>query len=506
MKHKPLHHKALDHIRDAALKQRLLEELEDHLDELESEGKDISKPWKLLGDPEIIALQVNLLNQPWFKHIFFGLAGSFAIFILLNLLIFDVDASPVKDVGHFKIQMVGAFGALMVWGTFLFFLSFSLIRWFLTHFGLSSRAQFLIRAMLCIPYGVFLINQVSRIALNVFSKTPNISDLVIQAILSIGTSILIAYAAHRMAFRYGARDQKLHHKLSKIFPFLLGGITTLGTMVTFFEPLDDSWLGTFFVFAFLFMMVLYLFWGALAQILGALLTKFSIPMIYGFTAFTGVLLLVVAWIFLRRIRRKPWNYSEKIALALLLPLFIVVPFQEQDIPHIQWEVPVVWTWEDFENRQLSFTYPWNAPLMRSNDGINLSYEARLEGGQLQVLQSKGPLLEITVEGSSTLERVNTIAPNAIPKIDPEGFTCTERMDPTQGEHDFPQLAVLFSDETVFGINCGTLYYQGQKLALIDKGNIVNLTLSDDGLLAVTLNMGSYDPDYVYVVDVSGIKD
>lgn len=55
---------------------------------------------------------------------------------------------------------------------------------------------------------------------------------------------------------------------------------------------------------------------------------------------------------------------------------------------------------------------------------------------------------------------------------------------------------------MFGIQCANLAYKGTRIAIINHGSLIDLDVSNDGLLAVSINMGSYDPTYVYIVDLS----
>ena len=55
---------------------------------------------------------------------------------------------------------------------------------------------------------------------------------------------------------------------------------------------------------------------------------------------------------------------------------------------------------------------------------------------------------------------------------------------------------------MFGIGCSILKYNDREIAKISNGSLIDLDLTDNGLLAVSINMGSYDPTYVYVVDLN----
>ncbi|NBS67930.1 hypothetical protein EBT31_03320 [bacterium] len=80
---------------------------------------------------------------------------------------------------------------------------------------------------------------------------------------------------------------------------------------------------------------------------------------------------------------------------------------------------------------------------------------------------------------------------------PVGFTC----DAKPIEDFFDTHKNSTSALGMFGIQCASLAYKGTQIANINHGSLIDLDVSDDGLLAVSINMGSYDPTYVYIVDI-----
>ncbi len=493
-----LNPKDLGFIRDPALKERLMEDLEDHLEDLKAEGKDTAEPWKLLGDPEVIRTQMNSIGQPWGKHVAFCVFGGFAIFMILNVLVFDVDAATPQA---WLAQALGAGIGIVFWGLFLFLLIFSLLRWFITQLGFSSRGQLLTYATLGIPYVFFIIEKIGRVVSLFYANAMDHGNLIdpwgelFLTTLGLGFAFWIASLARRMAFRYAQTDQKFYERLMNLLPWLVAGTVILGVHVTQLSFMEEEWAVALLSFPLIFTMLLYLIiWGGGTALLSLLFIKLSVSVIYSFVTVVNFALLCLLSIGVRRLFKKPWAYSEKIIAAIFIPLAVFIPFMEQDIPHVQWKVPLVWSWEALEAQQLSFTFPWTAPLMRSNDSPNVSYRAEKTEEGLLVYQTQGTVLKLTREATTQEASVNDFKFRDGAEFTEEGFHCN------RDETDLTDQPVDF-----FGLSCDRLFYKDQLIAVIDKRNLVDLDLTTDGLLAITLNMGSYDPDYVYVVDVSEMK-
>lgn len=144
--------------------------------------------------------------------------------------------------------------------------------------------------------------------------------------------------------------------------------------------------------------------------------------------------------------------------------------------------------------------------MRSNDGVNLSYQAEAVAEGIEVTQQGGFTYLVNRAGVQTLEfkGFDEYFHNYESKREdfPAEFTCEKRIT------DLEQVTILtddlFQQNGPFGIDCAVLSYKDFPVASIEKGNLVGLDLTQDGLLAVVINMGSYDPDYVYIVDIADL--
>lgn len=498
---KVFHNKNFELIRDASLKKRLLEDLEDHLDELRDAGKNTDNPWEILGDPCSLARQVNNIDQAWIKHFLFGVLSIFSSTILfyLSFLILSLpDTSIQQSSSGFTFELLGKIIAFASIEVFLFVLVVSVSRWYLSFFGLTLRGLALIRGIIYFPFIVIFFMGLEQIIF-ILMNSPSSGDIYVLLFNIFGLifNFITIFFAQKIAFRYALRYQKWHKKLLTYLPYLLGVFLSTGIIGIAFEAFPEKF-GLFATFPFLFTLVLYLLWGLSARILGYLLAGFNIAAIYGFVIVSAIILIITLAIFGRRFFKKRFSHLERFALAILIPIILIVPFKKQDVPNIEWNAPLIWSWENLEKKQLSFTYPWTATLMRSNDGMNVSYKTQAHDNFIEVSQEGG------FSYSIKRDKIETIAFNNFAEIDtqntkvPTDFTC-EKRDTEQDEVD------ILTIEHPFGINCARIFYKDSEIASIDKGNIVNLELSSDGLLAIAINMGSYDPDYVYIVDINNKK-
>lgn len=509
-------HEDLDLIQDSSLKERLLEDLEDHLDDLRAAGKSVDRPWDQLGDPLSLARQVNTIYQPWLKHIFFGIFScliSLFLFYLSFLALTFLDTPLQQNTSVFVLEILGKMMSLGLIATFLFALTLSITRWYLSFFGKSFRGMVFVRGVAYLPlFLVFILEVLRFISLAV---APSLSDEVSNLIISGFISTLLGFIlnffiiifAQKVAFRYALRVQKWHKKVLNYVPYLLAALMTIGLVSLSIDSLSEEML-LFLVFSMILVLICYLLlWGFTSAALGHLFVTLQIPAIYGFVVVTTIPFALLLMILCRRFFKKPFIYFERLLLALLLPAFLIVPFKKHDIPPINWNAPLVWSWEDLEKQQLSFTYPWSASLMRSNDGQNVSYQAEAQSESIEVTQQGGFSYLVDRDGIKMMEfkGFDEYSHNYESKREdfPAEFTCEKRIT------DVEQVTILtddlFQQNGPFGIDCAVLFYKDFEIATIGKGNLVGLELTRDGLLAVVINMGSYDPDYVYIVDIANLS-
>ena len=508
-------HKDLDLIQDSSLKQRLLEDLEDHLDDLRAAGKSVDHPWDLLGDPLSLARQVNAIYQPWIKHILFGIfsfLSSLLLFYLSFITLTFPDTGLQQDASGFALEMLGKMISLGLIATFLFALTLSITRWYLSFFGKSFRGTALVRGVVYLPiFLVFILEVLRFISLAVVpSLSDELSNLIISnfisTLLGFILNFLIITFAQKVAFSYALRVQKWNKKVLNYVPYLLAALMTIGLVSLSIDSLPEEMLGLLALPVILILICYLLLWGFASAALGHLFVTLQIPAIYGFVVVTTIPFALLLMILCRRFFKKPFIYFERLLLALLLPAFLIVPLKKHDIPPINWNVPLVWSWEDLEKQQLSFTYPWSASLMRSNDGQNVSYQAEAQSESIEVTQQGGFSYLVDRAGVQTLEFNGFdgyFHPYESKREDfPAEFTCEKRIT------DIEQVTILTGDllqqNGPFGIDCAVLFYKDFEIATIGKGNLVGLELTQDGLLAVVINMGSYDPDYVYIVDIANL--
>jgi hypothetical protein len=203
--------------------------------------------------------------------------------------------------------------------------------------------------------------------------------------------------------------------------------------------------------------------------------------------------------------RKPLPLILQFTASILVPLAVILPIIPHDVPRIVWKVPLVWDWDMVERKQLNIAYPWAASLMRRDDGMGIGYSAYVIDGKMAIMQGGGlsyvinPEDTIIIKTSSELEAIAKVDGGIYGEI-PAGFTCDGRPI----EEFFDTHNGTTSPFGMFGIQCSALVYQGIEIATINYGSLIDLDISDDGLLAVSVNMGSYDPTYVYVLNIREI--
>lgn len=502
-------HKDLDLIQDSSLKERLLEDLEDHLDDLRAAGKSVDRPWDLLGDPLSLARQVNAIYQPWLKHILFGIfsfLSSLLLFYLSFLTLNFPDTLLEQDASGFALEILGKIMSLGLIAAFLFTLTLSITRWYLSFFGKSFRGMVFVKGVVYLPIFLVLILELPRLIqlAVVFPLADNISNF-ISSFLGFFLNFFIITFAQKVALRYALRVQKWHKKVLNYVPYLLAALIIIGVVSQSFDSLPEEMLGLL-AFPIILTLICYLLWGFTSAALGHLFVLLHIPAVYGFVVVSAIPIALLLMILCRRFLKKPLAYFERLLLALLLPAFLILPVNKHDIPLVNWNIPLVWSWENLESDQLSFTYPWSAPLMRSNDGVNLSYQAEAVAEGIEVTQQGGFTYLVNRAGVQTLEfkGFDEYFHNYESKREdfPAEFTCEKRIT------DLEQVTILtddlFQQNGPFGIDCAVLSYKDFPVASIEKGNLVGLDLTQDGLLAVVINMGSYDPDYVYIVDIADL--
>jgi hypothetical protein len=252
--------------------------------------------------------------------------------------------------------------------------------------------------------------------------------------------------------------------------------------------------------------ILYLFWGLGTNVIGFLFHAIGLPVIFAYWTTTVFALCIgVILPLLRLVFRKPVPLVLQFTASILAPLAFILPMVPQDIPQVTWKAPLVWNWDMLERKQLNITYPWAVSLMRRDDGINVDYAAYLTDKKITVMQGGGLSYVITpedvtaIETSPGLEGLTKGDGGAYAEI-PSGFACDGKL--------LEELSDTHDGSTgplgMFGIQCKTLTYNGIEIAAINHGSLIDLDVSDDGLLAVSINMGSYDPTYVYVVNAKGI--
>lgn len=506
-------------ITDDALQQRLREELTEHWEDY-SENADMKKtPKELFGDETLLVRQVNAAIQPstFAADVALSIAcgvGTMIFFVLLSgFLDLDLENLSVADR---LLRIISAGIGVVLWCGIAGFLSLAFQRRMMIRYGESKRKMILYAIAFLAP--VLLLGFEESLG-GVFAAMQRESFVAAMwKLCSLLATLGILYGLFaipkRLLVRNMTRTDQMYLWLQKHVPLVIAVMVTAGAVMLIVDDVVTTVNAEGFqvlVIPFTMpLLLLYLFWGMVSMSIGAVLNLLGLSVMFGFWASVMVAIFIGAVLpasFV--IRRKAMPLAAKIAASVILPLMIIIPAVPHDVPSIEWRVPLVWNWDQLERTQLNVTYPWAASLMRRNDGMSMGYAAYVDGEQLIVMQGGGASYHVTRNGipeipspGGSTSIFRGIMPDAYDPI-PVGFTCDGK--------SLEEFIDTHMDTTaplgMFGTGCDELAYHGKVIANISRnhgGALIDLDLAPDGLLAVSINMGSYDPTYVYVVDVSDV--
>lgn len=502
-------------ITDTELQSRIREELEDHWEDYCENQSMPDAPEDVFGNETLLTYQTNAVASPGMfgKDIVLSVVcGVFTLVLFVMLSSFlTLDLANASLTDKFFTVIAGIVGVTF-WSGVAWYIYLALHRHLMIRYGQSIRRTFLLAVAFALPFVFLGIESVLLSSINVliadspFSATWQLASSVLVLVMLFG----LFFLAGRLVSRRITDVDRILSRLRRGVPLLISAAVIAGA--TILVTASDApgghrevlaLVGTPFTLP---LLISYLFWGFGTNIMGFLFHAVGIPLIFAFWTTTVFALCLGVILPLARLAlRKPVPLALQFAASILAPLAVILPMVPQDVPQVTWNIPLVWTWEMLERKQLNITYPWAASLMRRNDGINVDYAAYLVDKKITVMQGGGVSYVITPKGITTIETSPDL--EAATKGDggayaeiPIGFTCDGKLLEEFSDTHNGSTGLL----GMFGIQCGTLAYKGIEIATISYGSLIDLDVSDDGLLAVSINMGSYDPTYVYVVSIPGV--
>lgn len=500
-------------VTDEELRSRLREELTDHWEDYCEHQSMTDTPKHVLGNETLLAYQTNAVALPGMfgKDVALSVVcGVFTLVVFLMLSSFlTLDLESVSATTKLFTVAASIIG-IVFWGSVAWYIYLALQRRFIIRYGQSIRRMILLTIAVVAPCAIMGIESLLS-SINAFAANAPYSILwqLISSLLALAILCGTFLLTGRMVSSRTADADRILMQLRRRVPLIVAVVVTAGVtllIATSNTPGSDyellALVGTPFTLP---LLILYLLWGLATNVIGFLFRAIGIPVIFAYWATVASALLVGVVIpLVRLVLRKPIPLVLQFAVSIVVPLAIILPMVPQDIPAVVWSTPVVWSWDTLEQKQLNFAYPWAATLMRRNDGMNIGYSAYLIDGKITVAQGGGSSYIVTRQEITRIQTTPEIK-NSI-KSDgsgmygeiPVGFTC----DAKPIEEFFDTHEGSTSALGMFGIQCATLAYKGAQIVTIGHGSLIDLDVSDDGLLAVSINMGSYDPTYVYIVDLS----
>ncbi len=498
-------------VHDEALRTRLKEELAEHLQDSNDEYGMPDESDEVLGDATLIARQVNTIASPG------GIAGDFSLaalsciatffmsIILTSFFSIDVD---IAGGGHALASILAGIIGISIWVAAAYILYLALHRRLLVRHGRTTIRAVLLLIAFWAPWIVF------SVAENAGSIVQNPTNVVHRIIVAVAASGLLLgtflFSGKNVITSMAATDVVLA-RLRRSLPWVFSAFIVLGVALILIAPdsLDsDSMMQLISLPFVLPMFMLYFVWGLATRSLEVAAGNLDLPRMMGFwisitiPLAIGVVLPAILWVTRRRV-----PVLMQFLAGIIVPLAIMLPFVPQDVPSVVWRAPMVWRWENIEQKQLNITLPWAAPLMRQDEGFNIDYRAVGSANSLEVLQGAKDSIIISRENGAKFGRKITDVPlegwySDEAYVDlPAGFACNE----IPLEEIYDEQTSTFGSLGMFGAHeCERLAYNGALIAEINYGGLIDLDLTQDGLLAVSINMGAYDPTYVYVVDVANL--
>lgn len=498
---------------DTELQSRIREELEDHWEDYCENQSMTDAPEHVFGSETLLTYQTNAVATPGMfgKDIVLSVVcGVFTLvlFVMLSsFLTLDLANGSITD--KFFTVIAGIIG-ITFWSGIAWYIYLALHRHLVIRYGQSIRRTFLLAVAFALPF-VFMGMESLLSSINAL-----IADVPFSVVWQFVSSLFVLgilfgtfFHAGRLVTRRIADVDRILSRLRRSIPLIVAAAVIAGAtiLITAGDALGGNRevlaiVGTPFTLP---LLISYLFWGLGTNIVGFLFHAVGIPLIFAFWTTTVFALCLGVILPLARLAlRKPVPLVLQFAASILAPLAVILPMVPQDVPQVTWEVPVVWNWDMLERKQLNITYPWAASLMRRDEGVNISYFASIDNGMIVVSQGGGKTYRVTKDDMRQIG----VTPD-LKSMDydndyydelPVGFSCNgaplEEFADTHGGSTSPL--------GMFGMTCGDLAYYGTTIATITHGGLIDLDVSDDGLLAVSINMGSYDPTYVYVISILGI--
>lgn len=493
--------KIKNEVRDPILRDRLLEELNDHLEDAQTQKTEASS--EILGDAEIIAKQTNSLKNKDYllSDIFISLFAGLATFILSNNLAVLISLTTEGQYPNLILSLLVSFLGIAIYSSVAFIFYLAILRRFFIHYGQSASRKLLLVVIFYLPWAFAIIDNLkpafSLAEMPIIQRLENFL-IIIPAVLLL----TLFKTADRWIIKNNPKtDFWLKNVLKNLHLFIAPAITFAILISTNKWNLQDSFLGFAFLPISLPIFITFLFWTLGCQLIGELFNLLNLPAILGFWANTIIIIsLTIILPIGQIIWRRLINIPQKIILAIFLPLFIIVPFIPHDLPDIKWQTPLIWNWQDLEKQQLNITYPWTSALMQQDDVPNISYRANAYKNYIEVLQQEGPIVTVSKNQLPKIKlQVSKIIPDEYELTgEMENFSC----DGEALENTPMPLESNASRLGMFGRQCHLLTYKNQTVVEINTGALIDLDLTSNGLLAISINMGAYDPTYVYVTDIS----
>lgn len=505
-------HAVVSKITDTVLRERMFEELQEHWEDYREEPGQPDVPRNVFGDATLLARQINAVGKPRtfgldvMVSVCAGVVTLTCTLVLSFLVQFVTDSG---EVARTSVASVAFVLGILFWMGLAWAMYFVLHRHLLVHYGQSMLRRLLLAITILVPSALVIIVTLMTITNGVTAGYPDaLSWGAFAPLLSIGLLLGVYAFAGRVVARNLAAADRIVRFLRAIVPIIVALAVTLGVVLL---VTADNWgtetsalhvVGLPFTFP---LLALYMLWGMVTMLLGAVLHAAGVPSVYAFwLTVTGALLVAGIRPVARGILRKPVGFAMRVMASVVVPLVFALPFIPHDVPTVTWDVPVVWSWDMLERRQLNIAYPWAAALMRRDEGMNVSYFAAVVDNAIVASQTTGKEYRVTRGGAHG----EGWAPD-VEEMDygvdyygdlPEGFSCDgTALEDIADTHDGSTGPL-----GMFGMSCGELTYHGVRIATLSYGGLIDLDLAPDGLLAISIQMGSYDPTYVYVVDVEAL--
>lgn len=504
-----------EELKNLPLKERLLQELSDHVEDLEQEEANtlnIQKMNRKIGDPKYIKTSYYSILNP-LRGLYFLAEGLFCGLLLLPLgMVSFLSQGMLTNI--FYPASLGGDRSFLTILSILLGLGFFCFLWFIAfssafkHWRKLTKTtgyplRFWIPLMLfptVAIWGSFFVN-----SLNLFLECPRCNEYPMSDLASIVAPIIISSGVLFLAGHLAWKKSKLPLRKSKIqwskgIDFILAlylvayGLLRTGATYELLEWMSVEDPSLFMQFLMQLFTPLFFFEYLTLLLVNSLGHSFTSGVwTIGFIALV-LFFLVVQWI-VDLIKNKKITWLRAGVAWWALSLLLVNPHVYA--PTIEWQKSALPISENIEKEQHGILY---GLLKYSNQSEGRFYRYNVEWSDAEfiVTQNSGEAFRINPE-----------------KLD-EG-TYTSIVDSSESNIEFQNEQVTLVEglkcvsqdlgmentKVADFFNCSQLEWQGASILEVEYSIIVSdLAFSEDGTwLILVLQSGFYDPEYVYLVEL-----